>query len=97
MSRETFVWDPERGVIPKSEAVQRPASRTHGIIRDFTDPVLCPADGRHYHSKRQYERAVAREGCVVVGNEKISHVERNRPRLDSPAPDIARAMEQLGR
>ncbi|MCR4339651.1 MAG: hypothetical protein NUW01_07165 [Gemmatimonadaceae bacterium] len=97
MSRETFVWVEGRGVIPKSEAPPPEIKRGHHIIKDFTEPVLCPADGQRYGSKRAYERAVRAAGCEIVGNESLSRVEQNKPKLTRPGADIARAIEALSR
>lgn len=97
MSRETFVWTPDRGVIPKSEAPQIAPVRGHSVISDFAEPVWNPADGKMYGSKGAYRRALRAAGCVEVGNENISSVERNRPRLDTPHAELARAIERGAR
>ncbi len=95
MSRETYVWVEGRGCVPKSEAPGPVPRCGHHIISDFTEPVLCPADGQHYGSKRAYERAVRAAGCEIVGNESLAGVERNRKKMPRPGPDIARAIEEL--
>lgn len=63
------------------------------VIKDSLDYVLNPADGRRYSSKRAYYKAVRAAGCEIVGNEKM---ERRETPMDRVAPDIKRAIQELG-
>ena len=64
-------------------------------IRDTMDHVLNHADGRHYDSKRAYEKAVRAAGCEIVGNEDLSkHVKKPKEPRDI-GHDIKRAIAEL--
>ena len=94
MSRETWVYVKGIGMVPKAEA---PVAnlRPYNIIPDFSEPVLCHADGILYNSKRTYERAVARAGCSIVGNESTDHLAQNRPKPAPIGPDLARTWDEM--
>lgn len=95
MSRETYVWCPvQQAVVPKSERVH--VSGGPSVIRDELADVINPADGRRYSSKRAYYAAVRANGCEIVGNENLSQVERNRPRLEGPGTELKRVLESYG-
>lgn len=106
MSRETWIWDAIRGeLVPAEEYARRKRRRTPrrrsdlacpNPIGDFSEPLMNPADGQRYHSKRAYDRAVARAGCVAVHGE-MHNLAKLRPQLTRrrPGHDIKRAIEQL--
>lgn len=90
MARETYVYRPGLGVVPKSEA--EPLPWVTSIRTDGMDAIECPADGRTYDSRSAYYGAVKRAGCEIVGNEQ----RRVTPREPPPVRDaMKRALDQL--
>lgn len=96
MSRR-YYWHPERRewVEPHERLVRNVRfGRAPMVISGTLDYVLNHADGKIYTDKRQYERAVIRAGCEIVGNERMPEPKVHE--LPDAAPDVAQAMEQLG-
>jgi hypothetical protein len=90
MARETYVYRPGLGVIPKSEA--EPLPWVTSIRTDGMDATHCPADGKTYDSRSAYYAAVRSAGCEIVGNERLTAREAPRP----PVRDtMKRALDQL--
>lgn len=86
---DEWVW------FEKDKAPPPDASNAPHVIRDSLgglSGLRNHADGKIYDSKRAYEKAVARAGCVIVGNEQQTRRETPMP---SPGPDIKAAIEQL--
>jgi hypothetical protein len=78
-------------------APQRSALACPTIHGDFTDYTLCPADGVRYGSKGEYRAALRRNGCIEVGNEKISTGPGKAEfKPDGIRDDLKRTMSQLG-
>jgi len=76
----------------------QPAARSHLSapmqIRDVMDHTLNHADGRHYDSKRAYERAVRAAGCEIVGNEDLSKHVRKPQEVHDVKDDLRRAFAE---
>lgn len=99
-----FIWDRATMTLvdPATYYASKPApQRSHlacpTIHGDFSDPVLCLADGVRYGSKGEYRAALRRNGCIEVGNEKIGHG-AGKPEFTSNGvrDDLKRAMSQHG-
>jgi hypothetical protein len=70
MKYQKFIYSKELDrVVPYEDAIE--AKDAHYIITDEMPVTLNHADGRYYTSKRAYEKAVSRAGCVIVGNEAM--------------------------
>lgn len=86
---DEWVW------FEKDKAPPMTADNAPHVIRDHLggiEGLRNHADGKIYDSKRAYEKAVTRAGCVIVGNEKMETRERPMP---AAGPDIKAAIEQL--
>lgn len=95
--RRRLIWHPERREwVPPSERMVRNQifGRAPGYISGNLDYVLNHADGKRYTDKREYERAVRRAGCEIVGNEELP--DTKPPEMPAVEPDIVRALEELG-
>lgn len=86
-------WDAmvatQRALQPKGPTVIR------DTLGEGVRGVWNPVDGQTYDSRRAYEKAVTRAGCVIMGNEAPAH--RPEPSF-APAVtgrDIKQAIEQL--
>lgn len=95
MTRGIWVCTPE-GLIPK-HLYHKPISKRSELsapmlIRDTMEPTLNHADGQRYDSKRAYEKAVRRAGCVIVGNETQKHQPESH---DVSHDDVKAAIEQV--
>ncbi len=76
---------------PRS-ALPCPAIRTDGM-----EPLQSMADGQTYDSKSAYYRSVKDAGCEIVGDDRKSFDAGFKDYEPDPvAPDIARAIEELG-
>lgn len=75
----------------------RSALAAPAIHSDFSDHVMCPADGVRYGSKGDYRAALKRHGCVEVGNEPI-HQGAGKPQYkpEGIVDDVKRAMAEHG-
>lgn len=104
VERGCWVWDREKCRLV--DAAEYHASRPRGqrsdlaapaLHGDFSDYVMCPADGVRYGSKGEYRKALRRNGCVEVGNEPI-HAGRGKPEYKATGvvDDIKRAMSEHG-
>ena len=94
---ERGVWVIRDGeLIPKHLAppLHRKYAESAMVIRDSMDATWNPVNGRHYDSKRAYEKAVRQAGCQIVGNEKVTA--SARPSLPDPATDIKNAFDRAG-
>jgi hypothetical protein len=85
----TWVFDRTKGELVLKSEYRRPYDG-HYVIKDETN-VTGPMDGKHYTSKRAYERAVRAAGCVIVGNE----TQKRGPRHEviSPGHELARRLK----
>jgi hypothetical protein len=103
--RGSWVWDAVKGELVEAHAhrAARPrGQRSHlaapAIHGDFSDYVMCHADGVRYGSKGEYRAALRRNGCVEVGNEALHERTDPEPKVDRQdvVNDIKRAMSEHG-
>jgi hypothetical protein len=99
------VWDREAGQLvdaasyhaakPRGQRSHLTAPAIHG---DFSDYVMCHADGVRYSSKGEYRRALRRNNCIEVGNEALHERPTPEPKIDRQdvVNDIKRAMVENG-
>lgn len=94
MARETFVFRPGLGVIPKYEAEPLHAGGPAAyVIADGMDPILNVQNGKMYDSRSRYYRDVRAAGCEVVGNDTVP---RQRQEMPPVRGDLKRALQQHG-
>lgn len=105
VERGRWVWDAAKGQLVESRAYhaarprgQRSALAAPAIHGDFTDYVMCHADGVRYGSKGEYRAALRRNGCIEVGNEALHERPDPEPKVDRQdvVNDIKRSMAELG-
>ncbi len=100
-----YLWSPVRNrwVAPeerfaeRAEAAKRSTLAAPTIIADTMEATLNHADGKRYTSKREYEKAVKRAGCEIVGNDPAFARAKPKP-YDSGdiKSDIKRAIDEVG-
>lgn len=78
---------------PRAQRSDLACPSIHG---DFTDYVMCPADGQRYSSKGEFRKAIRRNGCVEVGNEKIFDRPKQEVTSTGVRDDLKRAMSRHG-
>jgi hypothetical protein len=100
-----FLWSPmqRKWVAPEERMAERARESKRSrlaapsVIADTMETRLNHADGRRYTSKREYERAVRRTGCEIVGND--ASFARAKPKSYDAGDikaDINRAIEEAG-
>lgn len=94
MIRATYVMRNGR-LVEKSKAapLNAPAGRIN-VISDTMRPMRHPSNGKFYDSKSRFRAETRARGLVEIGNE----TPKPRKMIDMPAvaPDIARAIQELG-
>lgn len=93
MARESYVF--RDGQVIRKEDAGPMIHDGPNIIRDNMGDTFNPVDGKHYDSKRGFEKAVRAAGCVITGNEGMSHVQDNRPRRTPVRHDLKMAFDRL--
>ena len=94
MARETYVYRPGKGVIPRSEAAPlHAADQAFYAIADGMSAIQSMVDGRMYDSKSAYYRSVKAAGCEVIGGDQVPRQRRDMPPVGA---DLRRAIQQHG-
>jgi hypothetical protein len=63
-----YVWDGRQWVdAGAARAMARAHTSSAAIISDFSEPLLCHADGKMHGSRSTYDAAVREAGCEIIG------------------------------
>jgi hypothetical protein len=103
MSKARYIWDRStmQLVDPATYYASKPRpQRSHlacpTIHSDFSDPILCHADGKRYSSKGAYRQALKDNNCIEVGTEKYGDKPRSEYEPVGLRDDIKRALWENG-
>lgn len=100
-----FIFDDGRKCLRKrEEPVNNARSNfpTPMVVRDFDQPVLSHADGRHYTSKLGLERSYRAENnpqgvnYACVGEKEIKPFERPKRDKTKAMEAVARTLDEMG-
>ena len=92
-----YRWSKADGGMVPIEVLEQDRKAQLTIIHDMVDePIISMIDGSKHKSKKGYTRHVHHTGCTEVGNESMSQIEKNRPRMERPGETMKRVCDQLG-
>lgn len=90
-----YKWNPETKAVEPYEP--QASEHFHAVHQDSIDPQISQADGLWYDSKKAMHSAAKAKGMIPVGDDDLSFISRNRPKVTPVKRTLLDTYERLSR